>query len=88
MSWGHDNCAALPKHSPKSASNPCGVKLNSTAASSISAALTAAACAAPNSTVSCKADENAAGVLQIPGECLVNGGFRYVYETTKKYLNY
>ncbi|OQE79285.1 hypothetical protein PENNAL_c0052G01287 [Penicillium nalgiovense] len=64
-SWGHDTCAVLSKHSPTSASNPCGVKLNSTAASSISAALTAAACAAPNSTVSCEADENAAGVVQI-----------------------
>ncbi|KAK0655012.1 hypothetical protein B0T16DRAFT_3144 [Cercophora newfieldiana] len=55
---GRDSCAIL---SSPPAANPCGAKIAVTAASSISAAITASHCAFPHPLVKCPPAGNAAG---------------------------
>jgi hypothetical protein len=61
---GAPSCAVVP--SPTATASPCKVKISPSAASSISAALTSYACAAPSPQVSCPAAKNAASGTQLP----------------------
>ncbi|KAE8143472.1 hypothetical protein BDV38DRAFT_277491 [Aspergillus pseudotamarii] len=67
--WGAPSCAATVDPSPTP--SPCNVKIHSSAAASISAALTSTACANPLRTgLSCPtpSSENAASMGQLPHE--------------------
>jgi hypothetical protein len=57
---GRNTCAVLSDVQPRVSGNPCAVHVDSTTASSISAALTASACAAISPVVSCPSKRNAA----------------------------
>ncbi|KAK3934564.1 hypothetical protein QBC46DRAFT_399473 [Diplogelasinospora grovesii] len=57
---GRNTCAVFSDVQPQVAGNPCAVQVSSATASSISAALTATACAAANPVVSCKSTNAAA----------------------------
>jgi len=57
---GHDTCAVFSDVQPLVPGDPCAVHVDSTVASSISAALTATACAAVSPVVSCPSKDSAA----------------------------
>ncbi|KAH8649336.1 hypothetical protein BX600DRAFT_369857, partial [Xylariales sp. PMI_506] len=57
---GHNTCAVFSDVQPQVAGNPCAVNVSDATASSISASITATACAAVSPVVSCPATKNMA----------------------------
>jgi len=73
---GRNTCAVFSDVQPLVAGDPCAVQVGSATASSISAALTATACAAVSPVVSCPSDNAAQGRLKMgyTGYTAVFGG--------------
>lgn len=71
---GHNTCAVFSDTQPLVSGNPCAANPNAVAQSSISAALTATACAAATPVVSCPASHNAASRGLNPRYMAVMGG--------------